>query len=331
MALVNITPVMTSNTTPAPYVVSASSSLETTDAYVWNAFDGTTTGITKWETVSGIIAAWIKIDFGSVKTIDAFSIKCKTGFTSAPKDFVLYGSNDNIIYESITTLSNEILWSADEDRLYRLQCSVSYRYYKLNIITNNGFTSTAIRKLKFYQESSTQVINNKSSMAYCLPSNTKNALDMRSNDLREGMLCYVNDIDDYGELRLINKSGKAQMPMTAMQNADLLFDGSASVTATTYTLSKDYSKYKYLLVRAHIVNANTTGCGNKSLLIPTSEISTTISGQNSIGTFATAAAYFHMSFHFASINTFIIDCIDKAAGATAPWSSPCIYKIYGLK
>jgi hypothetical protein len=81
---------MTTNTAPAPYVVTTSSAYNTT--YLgWKAFNGTNIDSSDcWITTNGTNTGWIMIDLGSEKKINGFSINNQNysdGVTSAPKDF----------------------------------------------------------------------------------------------------------------------------------------------------------------------------------------------------------------------------------------------------
>jgi hypothetical protein len=281
MALIDITPVMTSNNIPSPYIVSASSIYNATyDA--WKAFDNNTSlESNAWLTANGTNTGWIKLDF-SVKTkISAFSVSSHSGGSinnQFPKTFILYGSNDDIVYDYIKKVDSQILWAYNatkETRMFLLDAPVIYRYYKLVISENNGYSAyVSIGELKFWQDDgATQTITNlKASMNYCLPRNTTLAFNQRQNDSREGMLAYANDIDNYGTLWMINNKGQAQIPLARTKN-DVLFDGVANTKNVPYVMINSYKKYNSLLVIGGINNG--TGCVS-GIEIPTSKINTNI-------------------------------------------------------
>jgi hypothetical protein len=232
MALINITPIMTSNTTPTPYVLSASSVNGT--YYIWKGFNATAVDSNDCWLTNGT-TGYVIMDFSVVTTIDAISIMSRNDVAmtyqdTAPKSFALYGSNDNATYDLIKSFSNEIYWLATENRLFKLDKQVSYRYYKLILSSNNGHaTATGFSSLKFWKDDGTTptVTISKASTNYCLPRSSTLAIKQKQNDSREGLLGYANDDGNYGDLYLVNKIGKSQMPAARIK-MDTLFDGAAT-------------------------------------------------------------------------------------------------------
>ncbi|WP_312369047.1 discoidin domain-containing protein [Lachnoclostridium sp.] len=329
MALIDITPIMTSNTTPAPYVVSASSIYS--DKYeAWRAFDSSEY-LGNWTANSTSVAAYLQIDFNIITKINAFSIASYTGgSTSAafPKDFILYGSNDGINFEQIIEINNQILWkygTEAERRLYRLNKSVAFRFYRLNIITNNGFAYSACGNIKFWQDDgiTETITNKKASLAYCLPKNSTLIMKQRQSDPREGLLGYADDSDNYGTLWMIGKDGKAIIPKAAIADYDVLFDGVANTISTPYTMSKSYKEYSYLLVLAGIDGGTRT---LKVSIIPTKliNISTT---QFSLSYFFKTNYYYGLHFGFETETSFTIGGLDICTN----WKNAAISKIYGIR
>lgn len=148
----NITPIMTSNITPAPYVVSASSSYDTSTYQPWKAFDASVGSA--WATQNNIINGHITLDFSKDTVINAFSITCRTmggDNISVPKNFTLQGSKDGSYFEDIKSITNETGWVPGGTKSYNLENNVSYRYYRINIAENNGQSLySAIGELRFY-------------------------------------------------------------------------------------------------------------------------------------------------------------------------------------
>jgi hypothetical protein len=324
MSLVNITPVMTSNTTPSPYVVSASG-IYSTDHDAWKAFDNITAGTQGWVTQNGAITGWLKIDFGSTTKISAISIvgDGSSGNVS-PKSFLLYGSSDDIVYEKLMECNNEILWLLSEERIYKLPIDVSYRYYKIIINSNNNYSNfSALNEVRFWQDDGaiTAITNIEASMDYCLPKNSTLAMNQRQNDAREGLLGFANDGNNYGTLYLINHTGKAQIPMAALANADVLFDGLAGTSDMDYSINNDYKKYKYLLIDGGAMNGAKV---RNQLLIPTSTIDTATVNQFMISGIAVSYNYF-IYIYFTSSTTFRL-----TTGVTG-WTTPAVTKVYGIK
>lgn len=149
--LTNVTPIMTSNTTPSPYVVTGSdvSTASPTDPQPFKAFDRR---IDTFFLTSLTSNGWIQLDFGRKQSVSNFSLQYNTSPTNThmPKDFTLYGSNDANNYTLIKSFTNQTNWGSSEERVYSLDATVNYRYYKLTVEHNNGHVQfTVIPELKF--------------------------------------------------------------------------------------------------------------------------------------------------------------------------------------
>lgn len=330
MALTNITPVMTSNTTPSPYTASASSVYSSTyDA--WKAFNETLVDSNDaWATATNSATGWIKLDFGTPTKIDAITIVMRNIVTETsgvqPKTFILYGSNDDSSFEQIMKIDNQILWNPLESRLYKLPSSAQYRYYRLNITENGGGTIIVIGELKFWQDNQAlaYVTGGKASQVHTLSKNSTFNIKSRINDPREGLLGFACDDDNYGTLWLVNNKGTAQIPRAGMMTAEPIFDGAANTISTTYTMTQSYKRYKYLLIMGGTTSGTLVTMSN---LIPTKTIILSKTYQYTLAVTGNSSYYYYMTFDFTSETTFKLD--DKAGVGTG-WTDPAISKIFGL-
>ena len=328
MALVNITPVMTSNTTPSPYTISQSSYYSTGNLG-WRAFDGTFSGnADAWVGASGTTTGWVQIDFSVQTKIDAISLMTRN-YTNAPiemlKDAILLGSNDGTTFQSILYINSQTNWKSSESRLFELSIPVSFRYYRLQINTNNGGGILSLGELYFWQDDgeSYLITNKKASLNYCLPKNSTLAMELRQNDSREGLLGFADDGANYGTLWIINANGKAQIPFAKMPNVDTLFDGVANTIKTPYQLSANVTNYRCLLVTASISNSQVV-----SNYIMTKDITYGIDYGYFIGGYNDASYNYNLDFGFLTNNTFQIEY----RGISSAWSGGgAINKIYGIK
>lgn len=148
---------MTSNTTPAPFIVNASSTQGSYDA--WKAFNGTTSSYTDgWATASGITTGWVQINFGLPKLFSKIRITSKAtanigGVTSAPpKDFNILGSNDGINFKVLAEIKNQTNWSATETREFTLDNFKLYTIYRIEILSNSGTSYTALGNVIFFEK-----------------------------------------------------------------------------------------------------------------------------------------------------------------------------------
>lgn len=255
MALIDITPVMTSNNAPSPYIVGASSIYSDTFP-AWKAFSGTTIDSNDAWLASGTTGAII-LDFGVETSIKAFGIVGRSetsGYsTTAPKTFVLYGSNTSSTngFEVLYKGTNEILWNSTESRMFRLDNTYSYRYYKLTIIENNGHAqATGLGLLKFYQDDGvTPTINSTyQTQRRALPYGTRARLESLTYEL-PNMLAVENDGDNEGTLRVTNHAGKFKVAK-AGQKVRKLWNGVATTT-TALTLEDMIENYSSIVLVAN--------------------------------------------------------------------------------
>lgn len=263
MALIDITPVMASNTTPTPYVAGASSIYNST-FQAYKAFNGTVTDSNDCWLANGTTGA-IVLDFGAIVSIKAFEIVGRyetSGYsTTAPKTFSLYGSNISTStgFEEIYNGNNQILWNSTESRLFQLENSYSFRYFKLVIAENNGHVqASGVGLLKFYKDDGTTPVieNRNNSLIYTLPFGSKLRLDNLASDLTY-MLATENDSNNFGTLRIVGEDGKFDLAKAGIKT-ELLWTGKAITPKTTYTLGDTLTKYKAIIIVASMysVTAN---------------------------------------------------------------------------
>ncbi len=129
-----LTEVMTSDVTPSPYVVSASSHESWAG---WKAFDQNNTDYC-WKTSGS--SGWLQIDLGSPKTINKYMIQAQNIASNRgyPKDWILYGSNNGSSWVSL----HEVTGQSDPGQSVWVTFSFingePYRYFKLSISDCNA-------------------------------------------------------------------------------------------------------------------------------------------------------------------------------------------------
>ena len=151
MAILNFAPEgMTTNSTPSPYVASASTEFSATFA-AYKAFHrGVSTSDYWLGTNSGV--DWLKLDVGSGNSfiLNNYSIQVNTipEPNRAPKNWTMEGSNDNSSWTTLDTQTNQTSWSSGEVRNFQTTSVVTaYRYFRLNITANNGDANTQVADL----------------------------------------------------------------------------------------------------------------------------------------------------------------------------------------
>ncbi|KNY30306.1 M6 family metalloprotease domain-containing protein [Pseudobacteroides cellulosolvens] len=122
------------------------------------AFDGLTN--TKWLTFNSTDAI-------TIKYLNPF-VMSSYALTSAndspgrnPKDWVLYGSNDNIEWVELDRKSGETFTDYFQRKVYNTANTIPYMYYKLDITKNNGDGIIQLAEIEYLQESSIPPVEEK--------------------------------------------------------------------------------------------------------------------------------------------------------------------------
>ena len=150
----NLIPAMTSNTSASPVVVSSSSDYASTfQAYM--AFNGTYASNSDiWASAIYTSSGWLKVDFGTPKLVQKYTVYNRRANTDAPKTspktWTFEGSNDDSNWTVLDSRSNETTWSIGDQRTYQYVNSTSYRYYRMNISANNSGPYIAISELQMF-------------------------------------------------------------------------------------------------------------------------------------------------------------------------------------
>lgn len=190
----DITPIMTSDTTPAPYVITTSGITSGQDA--WKAFNGSVSSPSDcW--ASDKANGWIQIDFGKKVAITSFALTgIMTNTQYNPKSFKVYGSNDNSTFDLIYEATNQVGWRSMEVRKYNLQDVANYRYFRLETFESNGASYSAISLINFFEQND-EIICIKYEPTYYMEYHPKYAT-FKTDVLFEG------EITDLGEYTLAN-------------------------------------------------------------------------------------------------------------------------------
>jgi hypothetical protein len=150
------TPLMTSNTTPSPYVAAASGVYGGSEQ-PYLAFDrntGTNFG------TSGP-TGWLSIDFGSGNSIiiDGYTIRATDQQIYNTRNWTLEGSNNNSTWVVLHTVTGATAIPANGTySVASIGNTNAYRYYRVNISANGGGPETSrIRELELYQPGTTSL------------------------------------------------------------------------------------------------------------------------------------------------------------------------------
>ena len=158
--LTKISPIMTSDTTPSPYVVTKSSVWSASADHAWGIFDGIKTDdeMYTWISAADELHPWICVDLGTKTKITSFKLWLDTGKNKFPEDFTLQGSNDGTNFTNIKSFTNvsSMAQSSDGEIEFNLYRIAEYRYYKIYVDTlqiTGGATYVRISEWEmFYQD-----------------------------------------------------------------------------------------------------------------------------------------------------------------------------------
>ena len=258
MELIDVTPIMTSDTTPVPYVVSASSVFNY-NYPAWNAFDNKVSMASNDGWVSSSTGSkWIKIDFSKPTYISAYKIITRgaTGDTNLPKSWVLDGSNDDAIWENIDVRTSEFQnYTPLQEKIFECK-KVAYRYYRINISESHNNSYVCIGQLRFLcdNEPIKEVSHSYAFHAQTLPMNTTLNILNKTNDNREGLLGMANDNDNYGSLYVVGKDGKSHLTRSGIKK-EVIFEGKANELGK-YSLLSSINNFKQIIVYADALSTS---------------------------------------------------------------------------
>ena len=343
MAIINVTPIMTSNTNPSPYVASASG--QDTSYYAWKAFNGTFSSASdmwcaKFTSISKQYPQWIQLDFGEDNEliVNAFGITSRNSGsasspTYAPKEFVFSGSLDGVNWTELGEYT-ETSWGAGEKKQYEVKNNKKYRYYRISIysVINTKYSTVAISNISFYldedrvSEEETQnpnISHKNASLTYILPMATTKEIQAKTNDTREGLLGMANDSENYGDLYVVGKDGKSHLTKAGIKSK-VIFDGVANSTGE-YNLTDNIKKFKCVLVMAKIDHTNELLNDSTSDIVYNAEFE----GMK----YRCMSVYFSSESHYSIEYRLIDDKLEiytTKKGTSSVWSNPHIYQIIGI-
>ncbi|WP_421926234.1 discoidin domain-containing protein [Lysinibacillus capsici] len=141
---------MTANNAPSPLVASASD--QQTGFETYKAFNNLNTASDTWMTNSNIVNGWIQLDLGSSMVFNCVRITSRNGVgydTHSPKDFEILASNDNNTFTKLGTFNSNTAWKNYEQRAFTFSNTTAYRYYRVDVLSNNGGVIVAINNISF--------------------------------------------------------------------------------------------------------------------------------------------------------------------------------------
>jgi hypothetical protein len=115
-----------------------------------SAFDNVIS--TQW--TASAATGYLQVDLGSAAIVTYYSITSSTqSSTFDPKNFSLQGSNDGSTFTTLDTRTAQSFATRSLTVYYNFSNTIAYRYYKLNITTNNGGAKTSIAEMQLLPSS----------------------------------------------------------------------------------------------------------------------------------------------------------------------------------
>jgi hypothetical protein len=116
------------------------------------AFDGLAN--TKWLTFKNTDVITIK--YLNPFVMSSYALTSANDFSGRnPKDWILYGSNDNEEWIELDRRSGEAFTDYFQRKVYQIANTTPYMYYKLDITKNNGDGITQLAEIEYLQEATT--------------------------------------------------------------------------------------------------------------------------------------------------------------------------------
>ena len=129
-----ITPEMTSNTSPSPFVISASNETGPNNL-AYRAFDQLGGAVEPWYYNSVDTPQWIKVDTGGIYTITSYTLTAannNASFPGMPTAWTLGGSINDDDYTEIDSVVSELGWGNNEMRTFTPD-SGTFRFFLLTM------------------------------------------------------------------------------------------------------------------------------------------------------------------------------------------------------
>jgi hypothetical protein len=196
-----VSPILTSNTSPLPYDVTASS--EYYGYYpAYRAFDRNLSGSSFWAT-NGEPNPFIQIDLGTPTTVSGYSFVSRADgeYNQSPRQWVLSGSNDGTTFTSLDSRSGQPVWGVGEKREYALATADNYRYYRWTYTTQTSIGQNII-SIQEIQLLNSLVVDTKKIYSF----DATSGQSLKFDSLSLGSNLKYSIIDPNGKLLISNAS-----------------------------------------------------------------------------------------------------------------------------
>lgn len=269
-SLKKVSPILTSNNTPSPYVVTASSTQDS-GYEVWHLFDGIIQdgSAGRWCTDTGVVSGNIVIDMGNPTLVSVFKLYSEISTRSSMiKDFTIEGSNDNTNYTVLKTVTGETNWSTPYKN-YELDSYKEYRYYKIAFTSNNGHTRVSLLEVEMFAPDIKEYVKYEST-TYAV----NQYGGFYDEVLFEGAISAVNTTTGYELNDYIDNYSEIIIYATFITSS-----GAEYMIAPYHISNKDYAKRGYI----HAISANVDASVGMTISVSNNKIF--INSKNNLGSY----------------------------------------------
>lgn len=161
-------------------------------------------------------------------------------------------------------------------------------------------------------------------LLYTLPMATTKEINAKTNDSREGLLGMANDVENYGDLYVVGKDGKAHLTKSGIKS-EIIFDGVISTTSTPVSLTKDIKVFNKVIVYVRATNVSNTVTTRFSTIVDCAKVEYGYDHRYSSTFYATAESSAGCTFYFEENNIIL-----SAQGNGSGYKKPEIYMVEGI-
>jgi len=114
-----------------------------------NAFDDNIG--TPWGTWPKGPPQWIKYELPSAKVVVRYTITSRGIDSEDPKSWIFQGSNNNINWAILHTVTNQPGWSGQEKRIFTFSNTTAYKYYRIDVSANYGGGAVCMAEIEMME------------------------------------------------------------------------------------------------------------------------------------------------------------------------------------
>ena len=161
MKLINITPIMTSNTAPSPYKIYRGSTDGSNLESAWKAFDNRTD--TSWDWYAGKTTNWIELWFDADTIVDYIKVLSGVNNSNYITTISIQGTNDRINYTLLQEITGMTKTTFPELIEIPRQKRNKYKCYRLNFTAkiSSGYTKYPVQSIYFYKDEDRKDVSEK--------------------------------------------------------------------------------------------------------------------------------------------------------------------------